>query len=103
MSQLNPNQIDTLREYGTLKVESRKIATRMDDIKGEVRTILVEVDALDNPVELKDLGKLTLRERKLWTYSDKTQALEAQLKEAQAHERSTGIAALDYAQDVFFK
>lgn len=102
MSQLDQNQIDTLKEYGILKVESRKLATRMDEIKGEVKQILVSVDAQDNPVELKDIGKLKLRERKLWTYSEETQRLEEELKQKQAFERSTGKATLDYTHDIYF-
>ena len=74
----------------------------MDEIKGEVKQLLVREDAQFHPVDVKGLGKLTLRPRKVWTWSESTQALEDRLKQAKLVEKGNGKGSFEKVQDVFF-
>lgn len=97
-----PNEVEVLREYAVLKVETRKIEKRMEEIKGQVKDLLVREEAQDNPVNVSGLGKLTLRPRKVWTWSDETNALEESLKQAKELDKATGKGTFEEVQDVFF-
>lgn len=102
MSQISEQEKDALNEYAALKVEMRKNEKRLKELKPTVESVLLRVDAVDNPVQTK-LGKFTLRIRRLWTYSDELTALDEQVKQAKKNEEATGLATYEEAKDVYFK
>lgn len=102
MSQFTSKEIEILREYAVLKTETKKIEKRMEGIKGTVKNLLVREDVRNNPVKVQGLGKFTLRPRKIWEWSEATQALENRLKEAKEYEKATGSATFEEVEDVFF-
>ena len=96
------DEVEMLREYAELKIEGRKIEKRIEQIKDATKDLLVREDAVDNPVVISGLGKLTLRPRKIWVWSDETKTLEESLKQAKETDKATGRATFEEAHDVFF-
>jgi hypothetical protein len=56
----------------------------------------------NKPIETVD-GKLSLRLRQVWTYSEETRALEEEVKLRQEKEKANGLATPTTVYDVYFK
>ena len=102
MIALTEEQKKVLKEYAKLKVEAKLIDKQIDAIKPSVRDTLISIHAEDNPVATED-GKLSLRPRRTWTYSDDLEQRLAKVKADQKLEEATGKATFSTSFDVYFK
>ena len=102
MAKLTEEQIVTLKKYAKLKVEAKVIDKQIDDLKPEVRDTLISIHAEDNPVATEE-GKLSLRPRRTWTFSDELEERMAKVKADQKLEEATGKATFTTSFDVYFK
>ena len=102
MIALSEDQKSELRAYGKLKVQAKVIDKEIEALKPSVRDTLMSIHAEDNPVATED-GKLSLRPRRNWTYSEGLEARIAQVKADQKLEEATGKATFDTSYDVYFK
>jgi len=91
-----------LKEYAELKVEAREIKMKLKAAKPLVEQVLVRVHAEDTPVE-SDIGKLSLRPRRTWVYSDGLEGAMTKVKSQQKFEEATGKATFETQYDVYFK
>jgi hypothetical protein len=101
MTQISEVNKENLKRYGVLKSEAKVINKELDDIKGGVRDTLEAVNAEDVPVNIPN-GKLKLRPRKNWTYSEELEARMLQVKADQKLEEATGQGTFTTSFDVYF-
>lgn len=102
MIALSDEQKKDLKAYAKLKVQARAIEKDIEELKPMVKDALLSVNAEDNPVVTED-GKLTLRPRRNWTYSEDLEARMAKIKADQKLEEATGKATFTTSYDVYFK
>ena len=91
-----------LKRFARLKFEIKERTVELEELKPSVKDVLMSINAEDNPVATED-GKLTLRPRKDWTYSDDLEARILQVKADKKLEEGTGKATFTKGFDVYFK
>jgi hypothetical protein len=93
---------ETLKKFAHVKVKVRELNGELEDLKPSVQAILTDIHAEDTPVETED-GVLSLRPRRVWTYSEELEAQMKQIKQQQVMEEATGRASFETRYDVYFK
>jgi len=99
---ITEEQKTNLKRFSELKVAAREIKEEIESLKPYVRQILVGVHAEDTPVE-SEIGKLSLRPRRTWLYSDELEATMTKVSADQKLEQATGKATFETQYDVYFK
>ncbi len=91
-----------LKDFAVLKVQVKTLKTEIENIKPLVRSLLLNTVGEDTPV-VTDLGKISLRPRRAWIYSDELKGDIAKVKSDQKLEEATGKATFETLFDVYFK
>ena len=100
MNEENQTNDEKLLEYEELKMEAKKLAVRIDELKPEVLEIIGE----EEKVNCKH-GFIERKSRPKYTYSPDTTKLALDLKDTQKEEVAKGIATdnptyfVEYRQD----
>jgi len=81
---------EKLLEYEELKIEAKRIAVRIDELKPEVLEIIGE----EEKVNCKH-GFIERKSRPKWTYTPETTKLGLDLKDVQKEEVAKGLATND--------
>lgn len=99
---MTDQEINDLKQFSELKVQAKAIKEKLELLKPRVRTVLTRVHAEDTPV-VSEVGKLSLRPRRTWLYSDELEATMKKVSADQKLEQATGKATFETQYDVYFK
>lgn len=92
---------EQLIEYATLKKEIKEREARLDELQPSVLAAIQELQR--DEVELNGYGTFVLAKRRAWTYTEATQALVKQTKDAQKREEQTGDAQYEEKPYIIYK
>jgi len=94
---------NAIKEYEELKIEEKLLKENLESLKEVIAPYIIENHAKD---ELQlDHGKIVVKHRASWKFSDETNSLAVNLKETQKEEIAKGIATdsgtdyIEYRQD----
>lgn len=84
---MNDEQKQSLLEYEDLKIEEKRIKSRLEELKEIIVPLVPEDEKINGKY-----GKFELKKRDNWTFSGETQNMEDALKEKKAEEIAKGVA-----------
>lgn len=90
MSQFSQDQIDKMKRYEAAKIAIKEHEAVIDELKEEIASFIPEGSEVES-----EHGKFYLQTKEKFTYSESTQRIAADLKEAQAREKADGTATSD--------
>src|SRR4051812_43554782 len=98
---ITTDQKEKLEKYAQVKEEIKTLETICEELNPEVLEIM-RIQEVEE-ISIGDKGKLTLGERRTWTYSEDLQNAEKFLKEKRKTEERTGKADCTIKKYVIFK
>jgi len=99
---LSKQDNDTLRRFAEIKVEIANLEEERDALKPIAKDIIMDELGPKQTVTVKDVGKLSLRERKVWQFSDNVDVINQNLKNAKIIEKADGTAEYIVEYDITF-